>query len=84
MNDIYNFFSENYAIILATAIAIFGLLVFISYYNINLETPTVNNKLNQVVTVETFGQDINQNMNMDTNANMDLDKYYYNGNKYSP
>ena len=90
MNNPFTFFSENYGIIIATAIAIFGLLVFISVYNINLNTPTVNTKLSQVVTVETF----EQNMNKDTNANanmcpnmdpnMDLDKYNYNGNKYSP
>ena len=80
MDDPFTFFAENYGIIIATAIAIFGLLVFISVYNINLNTPTVNTKLSQVVTVETF----EQNMNKNTNANMDLDKYYYNGNKYSP
>jgi hypothetical protein len=69
MSDFYNFISENYIIIIAISLSIFGLLVFISFYNINLESPTVNTKLAQVVTVETF--DIN------------MDKDYYQGNKYS-
>ena len=69
MSDFYNFISENYIIIIAISLSIFGLLVFISVYNINLESPTVNTKLAQVVTVETF--DIN------------MDKDYYQGNKYS-
>lgn len=69
MSDFYNFISENYIIIIAIAISIFGLLVFISVYNINLETPTLDTKLSQVVTVETF--------------DMDMDKDYYQGNKYS-
>jgi len=68
MSDFYNFISENYIIIIAISLSIFGLLVFISVYNINLESPTVNTKLAQVVTVETF--DIN------------MDKDYYQGNKY--
>lgn len=70
MSEFYNFISENYIIIIAISLSIFGLLVFISVYNINLETPTVDTKLAQVVTVETF--DIN------------MDKDYYQGNKYSP
>lgn len=69
MSDFYNFISENYIIIIAIAISIFGLLVFISVYSINLETPTLDTKLSQVVTVETF--------------DMDMDKDYYQGNKYS-
>ena len=68
MSDFYNFISENYIIIIAISLSIFGLLVFISVYNINLESPTFNTKLAQVVTVETF--DIN------------MDKDYYQGNKY--
>ena len=68
MSDFYNFISENYIIIIAISLSIFGLLVFINVYNINLESPTVNTKLAQVVTVETF--DIN------------MDKDYYQGNKY--
>jgi hypothetical protein len=70
MSDFYNFISENYIIIIAISLSIFGLLVFISVYNINLESPTVNTKLAQVVTVETF------------DINMDMDKDYYQGNKY--
>ena len=69
MSDFYNFISENYIIIIAISLSIFGLLVFISVYNINLESPTVNTKLAQVVTVETF--------------DMNMDKDYYQGNKYS-
>ena len=71
MSDFYNFISENYIIIIAISLSIFGLLVFISVYNINLQSPTVNTKLAQVVTVETF------------DMNMDMDKDYYQGNKYS-
>ena len=69
MSDFYNFISENYIIIIAISLSIFGLLVFISFYNINLESPTVNTKISQVVTVETF--------------DMNMDKDYYKGNKYS-
>jgi hypothetical protein len=71
MSDFYNFISENYIIIIAISLSIFGLLVFISFYNINLESPTVNTKISQVVTVETF------------DINMDMDKDYFQGNKYS-
>ena len=70
MSDFYNFISENYIIIIAISLSIFGLLVFISVYNINLESPRFNTKLAQVVTVETF------------DMNMDMDKNYYQGNKY--
>lgn len=69
MSDFYNFISENYKTIIAISLIIFGLLVFISVYNINLESPTVNTKLAQVITVETF--------------DMNMDKDYYQGNKYS-
>ena len=69
MSDFYNFISENYIIIIAISLSIFGLLVFISVYNINLQSPTVNTRLAQVVTVETF--------------DMNMDKDYYQGNKYS-
>ena len=79
MSDFINFISENYAIIIATAIAIFGLLVFISYYGINLETPTVDKQLSQVVTLETFVQNPKSNPDLDLNK----DKDYYNGKKYS-
>lgn len=79
MSDFINFISENYAIIIATAIAIFGLLVFISYYGINLETPTVDKQLSQVVTVETFVPNPKSNPNPDINKDED----YYNGKKYS-
>ena len=75
MIDFINFISENYIIIIAVAIAIFGLLVFISVKNINLETPTVDKKLDQVITVETFVDNQNPNMNQDQD--------YYNGDKYS-
>ena len=68
MIDFINFISENYMIIIVVAIAIFGLLVFISVKNIKLETPTVDKKLDQVITVETFKP---------------LDDNYYNGDKYS-
>lgn len=69
MSDFYNFISENYKTIIAISLIIFGLLVFISVYNINLETPRVDTKLAQVITVETF--------------DMNMDKDYYQGNKYS-
>ena len=75
MSEFYNFISENYKIIIAISLSIFGLLVFISVYNINLESPRVNTKLAQVITVETF------DINMD--KDMDMDKNYYQGNKYS-
>ena len=74
-----NFISENYMIIIVVAIAIFGLLVFISVKNIKLETPTVDKKLDQVITVETFVQNPKSNPDLDLNK----DKDYYNGKKYS-
>ena len=77
MIDFINFISENYMIIIVVAIAIFGLLVFISVKNIKLETPTVDKKLDQVITVETFVH------NQNPNPNMDQDQDYYNGDKYS-
>lgn len=54
MSDLLDFFNENYKFIIAIVLSIIGLLVFISVYNINLETPKVDTKLAQVVTVETF------------------------------
>jgi len=57
MSDIQNFIYENYKFIIALVLTFIGLLVFISVYNINLETPKLNTKLAQVVTVETFNVD---------------------------
>jgi hypothetical protein len=57
MSDIQNFIYENYKFIIALVLTFIGLLVFISVYNINLETPKSNTKLAQVVTVETFNVD---------------------------
>jgi hypothetical protein len=58
MSEIADFISENYITIILTVLSIFGLLVYISVYNINLDPPKTNTKLAQSVTVETFESNI--------------------------
>jgi hypothetical protein len=58
MNEIItsfiDFMNTNYKFIIAMILSIFGLLVFISVKDINLNVPKKQSKLAQSVTVETF------------------------------
>lgn len=67
MDNILDFFKNNYLNIGIIIIVVIGLLVIISFKGINLNEPSPPTHLVQSVTVETFNQNINDNidLNMD-------------------
>jgi hypothetical protein len=65
MNAILNFLNENSTYIAIVIAIVVGLLVYISFNNINLNKIPVK-KLTQTVTVETFGPMANENLIQDT------------------
>ena len=76
MSDFTDFIYENYKIIIAIVLSIFGLLVFISIKGINLNAPKPDTKLIQTVTVETFANTDRMVDNMvDTSIEGGLSKY---------
>ena len=70
MNAIISFLNDNYKYIAIIIIIVVGLLVYISFNNINLNKPT-NKKLIQTVTVETFVNDSDLKKGEDINLNTD-------------
>ena len=73
MSDFTDFIYENYKIIIAIILSIFGLLVFISIKGINLNAPKPDTKLVQTVTVETFAS--NTDNIVDTSIEGGLSEY---------
>jgi len=62
MSNFIEFISQNYMMIVLTVLSILGLLVYISIYNINLDTPKSKTQLAQSVTVETFESSIDESI----------------------
>ena len=58
MSDFVDFIYENYKFIIAIALSIIGLLVFISIKDIKFNEPKLNTNLVQTVTIESFDNNI--------------------------
>ena len=58
MSDFLDFIYENYKFIIAIALSIIGLLVFISVKGIKFNEPKLNTNLVQTVTIESFDNNI--------------------------
>jgi hypothetical protein len=58
MSDFIDFIYENYKFIIAIALSIIGLLVFISIKDIKFNEPKLNTNLVQTVTIESFDTNI--------------------------
>ena len=58
MSDFVDFIYENYKFIIAIALSILGLLVFISVKGIKFNEPKLNTNLVQTVTIESFDNNI--------------------------
>ena len=58
MSDFVDFIYENYKFIIAIALSIIGLLVFISVKGIKFNEPKLNTNLVQTVTIESFDNNI--------------------------
>ena len=71
MNALLNFFNENATYVAIVIAVVFILLVYINFFDIDLNKPT-NKKLTQTVVVETFGNRETY-VNRETN---DIDKLY--------
>jgi hypothetical protein len=61
MSDFVDFIYENYKFIIAIALSIIGLLVFISIKDIKFNEPKLNTNLVQTVTIESFDNNIIDN-----------------------
>ena len=72
MNAIVTFLNENSGYIAIVIAIVVGLLVYISFNNINLNQTTTQ-KLTQTVTVETFGPMDNNGTGLGTNLPQDTD-----------
>ena len=75
MNALLNFFNENATYVAIVIAVVFILLVYINFFDIDLNKPT-NKKLTQTVTVETFGNretdDNNRLYQASTNTGSDV------------
>ena len=68
MNALLNFFNENATYVAIVIAVVFILLVYINFFDIDLNKPT-NKKITQTVVVETFG-------NREAFGNRETDKLY--------
>jgi hypothetical protein len=62
MSDFLDFIYENYKFIIAIALSIIGLLVFISIKDIKFNEPKLNTNLVQTVTIESFDTNTKPNI----------------------
>ena len=62
MSNLVDFFKNNYLNIVIIIVVVIGLLVIISIKDINLNAPVQPTHLVQTVTVETFTQEVNEDL----------------------